>query len=161
MSKKKIITKKVKKGKFYHFHEGSPSGHPGMVYWKNDNKNLYLAVTTDSSPGEHRTKLAYPTSSNVSKSYVYNRPLLAKRKNIGGKEMACGLIKRINSKLKLLAKDILERLLILIDEIEDILENLKRNQNIKKSLFLGHLSSYTAYRDKPIKTKINKLINNK
>ena len=104
MSKKKIITKKVKKGKFYHFHEGSPSGHPGMVYWKNDNKNLYLAVTTDSSPGEHRTKLAYPTSSNVSKSYVYNRPLLAKRKNIGGERNGMRFDKKDKQQIKVISK---------------------------------------------------------
>lgn len=83
MSKRKRYSKHIEKGKFYHFHEGSPRGHPGMVYWKNDKKNLYLAVTTDSTAGEHRTSLNAPTDSAVEKSYVYNRPLLAKRKDIG------------------------------------------------------------------------------
>ena len=60
------------------------TGHPGMIYWKNDNKNLYLALTTDTSDGEHRTKLTVPTEKSVNNSFVNNRPLLAKRKNIGG-----------------------------------------------------------------------------
>ena len=84
MAKKKYCPKHLIKGRFYHFHEGSPKGHPGMVFWKCDKRNLYLALTTDSSNGEHRTKLTTPTSNDISKSFVYNRPLLAKRKDIGG-----------------------------------------------------------------------------
>lgn len=80
--KKKI--KHILKGYFYHIHEGSPTGHPGMVYWKNDKRNLYLALTTDSSSGEHRTKLSEATDETVEQSFVYNRPLLAKRRDIGG-----------------------------------------------------------------------------
>ena len=83
MANQKII-KNIQKGKFYHIHEGSPSGHPGMVYWKSDKRNLYLAITTDSSDGEHRTLLTTSTSSDVQHSYVYNRPTLAKRRDIGG-----------------------------------------------------------------------------
>lgn len=84
MSKKHKFSKHIQKGRFYHIHEGSPTGHPGMIYWKNDRKNLYLAFTTDTSNGQNRTKLTVPTEKGVSESYVNNRPLLAKRKNIGG-----------------------------------------------------------------------------
>lgn len=35
MSKKRIVDKKLKKGKFYAVHEGSKHGHPGKLYWKN------------------------------------------------------------------------------------------------------------------------------
>ena len=83
MSKKKMISKLIRKGKFYHVHEGSNKGHPGMVFWKNDNRNLYLLITTDSDYGSHRTKLKHPTDSRVKISFVQNRPMLAKRKNIG------------------------------------------------------------------------------
>ena len=83
MAKKKIVTKHIRKGCFYHIHEGSKTGHPGKIYWKNDQKNLYLVITTDSTDGEHRTKLQFPTDSRVSVSFVYNRPMLAKRKDIG------------------------------------------------------------------------------
>ena len=84
MKNHKKITKSIQKGKFYHVHEGSPTGHPGMVFWKNDKRNLYLTITTDSSEGEHRTMLSAPTSNEVKHSFVYNRPTLAKRRDIGG-----------------------------------------------------------------------------
>ena len=42
MAKKIIYSKQIEKGRFYHIHEGSPTGHPGMVFWKNDKRNLYL-----------------------------------------------------------------------------------------------------------------------
>ena len=83
MSKRYLVSKRIHKGKFYHFHDGSKTGHPGMVYWKSDRKNLYLAVTTDSEDGTHRTPLKYPIEKGVKKSFVKNRPLLAKRKNVG------------------------------------------------------------------------------
>ena len=83
MSKRKVYNKHIIKGFFYHIHEGSPSGHPGMIFWKSDKKNLYLALTTDSSIGQHRTRLSAPTSANVRHSFVYNRPTLCKRKDIG------------------------------------------------------------------------------
>ena len=83
MPKKHHASKSIKKGRFYHFHDGSKTGHPGMVYWKNDRKNLYLAVTTDSEDGTHRTPLKHSIEKRIKKSFVKNRPLLAKRKNIG------------------------------------------------------------------------------
>ena len=84
MSKKYIYLKHIEKGRFYHIHEGSPTGHPGMVFWKNDKRNLYLVLTTDSSIGKHRTKLKQKTSESIKHSFVYNRPSLVKRKDIGG-----------------------------------------------------------------------------
>lgn len=50
MSKKKLVLKKLQKGKFYAVHEGSKKGHPGKLYWKNDNKNLYLFIKTGTTP---------------------------------------------------------------------------------------------------------------
>ena len=84
MKKHKKDIKSIQKGRFYHVHEGSPTGHPGMVFWKNDKRNLYLTITTDSSEGEHRTMLSTPTSKEIKHSFVYNRPTLAKRRDIGG-----------------------------------------------------------------------------
>ena len=98
------IIKKIKKGKFYHIHEGSPTGHPGMVYWKNDKRNLYLALTTDSKAGDHRTKLKFPTSKDVSESFINNRPLLAKRKNIGGERVGMKFDKRDKDIVKTISR---------------------------------------------------------
>lgn len=88
----------IKIGHFYLIHDGSPTGHPGYVIWKDDAKNLYLVIRLDSyKPGEttkeerrvrHITKLKYPTSSTVVNSYVKNRPTMCKRKDIGKKPFA-------------------------------------------------------------------------
>ena len=83
MSKKRIVDKKLKKGKFYAVHEGSKHGHPGKLYWKNDQKNLYLFLKTGTSPSPENIVLIVPTEDGVRRSYVYKRPLLAKRRDVG------------------------------------------------------------------------------
>lgn len=102
--KNKPIRKCIQKGRFYHIHEGSRTGHPGMVYWKNDNKNLYLVITTDSKNGTHRTQLTYPIDSTVSLSFVQNRPMLAKSKNIGGQHSGMKFNKNDKPLLKLVSR---------------------------------------------------------
>ena len=104
MSIKIKYGKHIQKGRFYHIHEGSPSGHPGMIYWKNDKRNLYFALTTDSSCGEHRTKLTTPTSWDVKHSYVYNRPTLAKRKDIGSKYVFMRFNKKDKALLRVISR---------------------------------------------------------
>ena len=84
MSKKKIVQKKLWKGRFYVVHEGSPRGHPGKLYWKNDNKNLYLFIKTGTTPTPETIVLFFPTEKGISKSYVYKKPVLAKRRDVGG-----------------------------------------------------------------------------
>lgn len=93
MNKKKII----EVGKFYLIHDGSKTGHPGLVVWKDDETNRYLVIRIDSDkPNEttkeergvkHITKLKHPTSKNVINSYAKNRPTMCKRKDIGAKEL--------------------------------------------------------------------------
>ena len=102
--KKNKPMKHIEKGSFYHIHEGSPTGHPGMIYWKNDKRNLYLALTTDSSYGEHRTKLSSQTSSKVSHSFVYNRPTLLKRRDIGSKYAEMHFSKNDKPLLKVISR---------------------------------------------------------
>ncbi len=99
MSKAIKPKKIIQKGRFYHIHEGSPTGHPGMIYWKNDKKNLYLALTVDSSYGSHRTKIL-PISNTIKHSYVQNRPVLAKRKDIGGQRFDLKFSKKNKKLLK-------------------------------------------------------------
>lgn len=87
--------KNIEVGKFYFIHDGSKTGHPGYVVWKDDEKNRYLVVRTDSDKkgsdpkkdrGEkHITLLKHPTESKVMNSYVHNRPMMCKRKDIGSK----------------------------------------------------------------------------
>ena len=86
--------KQIEVGKFYFIHDGSKTGHPGYVVWKDDEKNRYLVVRFDSDKFDveqtkeqrgirHITKLKHPTSNDVMNSYVHNRPMLCKRKDIG------------------------------------------------------------------------------
>ena len=80
--------KDLKTGCFYLTHDGSKSGHPGMIYWKNDKKNLYLAITTGTSEkgDPHFLELTEPTEKGVSHSYVNKRPFLGKRRDFGSNE---------------------------------------------------------------------------
>ena len=85
----------IEVGKFYLVFDGSKTGHPGLVIWKNDDQNRYLVIRTNSDKkgkltkeemGEkHITKLRHATDKNVINSYVHNRPMLCKRKDIGNK----------------------------------------------------------------------------
>ena len=87
-------SKVIEVGKFYFIHDGSKTGHPGFVVWKDDNANRYLVVRFDSDKFnveltkeqrgiQHITKLSHPTSETVMNSYVHNRPMICKRKDIG------------------------------------------------------------------------------
>lgn len=90
--------KNIEVGKFYFIHDGSKTGHPGYVVWKDDEKNRYLVVRTDSDKiGDvpkykrgikHITKLSHPTDDVVVNSYVRNRPLLCKRKDFGSIDLS-------------------------------------------------------------------------
>ena len=90
----KVLLKNIEVGKFYYIHDGSKTGHPGLVIWKDDNANRYLVVRFDSDKFDveltkeqrriqHITKLKHPTSDTVMNSYVHNRPMICKRKDIG------------------------------------------------------------------------------
>lgn len=86
-------TKTIEVNKFYFIHDDSFTGHPGLVVSKNDELNRYLVVRFDSDkfgvPSKrdnglrHITELSHPISENIAKSYVRNRPMLCKRKDIG------------------------------------------------------------------------------
>ena len=85
--------KTIEIGKFYLIHDGSRTGHPGYVIWKDDEKNRYLVIRFDSDKFgdipkkdrgvKHITLLSKPTSKEVLNSYVRNRPTLCKRRDIG------------------------------------------------------------------------------
>ena len=87
------IIRIIEIGNFYFIHDDSSTGHPGFVVWKDDIANRYLVVRTDSDKeGEvpkdqrgarHITKLKHIIGRGIITSYVKNRPLLCKRKDIG------------------------------------------------------------------------------
>ena len=82
MSKKRIYSKHLVKGKFY-----SVNKHPGLIVSKNDKKNRYLAVVTGTTKRKHQTALRHPTEDRIKASFVNNRPVLGKRKHYGSKEL--------------------------------------------------------------------------
>ena len=85
--------KVIELGMFYYIHDGSKSGHPGLVVWKDDEANRYLVIRFDSDKQgdipkidrdiRHITKLKHTTDNNIINSYVRNRPMLCKRKDFG------------------------------------------------------------------------------
>ena len=82
MSKKKIFNKHLEKGRFYIVNK-----HPGLIVFKNDRKNIYVAVITGTSRKRHQTVLKHPTGKSNRTSYVNNRPVLGKRKHFGSHEL--------------------------------------------------------------------------
>ena len=69
--------------KFYLVHDGSRRGHPGFLVWKDDQANLYLLIKFGSSKSDNNVQLKHPISSSVLQSFVYKRPFVGKRKDVG------------------------------------------------------------------------------
>lgn len=87
MSKKKIFSKHLEKGKFY-IHNDKHGGHPSLLYKKRDQKNTYYIVIFTSSNGPKRTKLKHSVEPiKVKISFVHNSPTIAKRRDLGSKPM--------------------------------------------------------------------------
>lgn len=84
MARKKIVNKKLHKGRYYLHRDNSKVGfHPSYIYYKNDNKNQYKLVCFTTSSGSHRTRLNKNINPNSSSPcYVLNSPRIAKRKSI-------------------------------------------------------------------------------
>ena len=88
MSKKKLCSKHLEKGRFY-IHSDGHGGHPALLYKKNDKKNLYFVVVFISSNGPKRKKLKYSIQpEKIKTSYVHNSPVIAKRKDLGRKPLS-------------------------------------------------------------------------
>ena len=81
-------TRIINVGKFYLIFEGSKTGHPGYIIWKNDDHNLYLAIKFGTSPNKNNTKLNLSLRKDDKENLVYNKLFLGKRKNIGKKELS-------------------------------------------------------------------------
>ena len=87
MSKKKLYSKHLQKGRFY-VHGDCNGGHPAFLYKKRDNKNLYFLVIFTSSPGKKRIRLKHSLdATRTKKSFVHDTPTISKRKDIGRKPL--------------------------------------------------------------------------
>lgn len=101
MRHKKIFNKHLEKGRFY-----AVNKHPGLIVFKNDRKNIYLAAVTGTTKRKHQTMLKHPTELKVKASYVNNRPVQGRRKHFGSKELK-GM--RIHSEDRIIIKIISKR----------------------------------------------------
>ena len=78
-------TKVIEVGKFYLIHDGSKTGHPGYIIWKDEIQNIFLAIKFGTTPNLKNLKLSHPISTNIKATYVYKKPFLGKRKDFGSK----------------------------------------------------------------------------
>lgn len=58
MSDNKTTIKNIEIGKFYLIHDGSKTGHPGFVVWKDDSANLYLLIKFGSA--QNKDNMIFP-----------------------------------------------------------------------------------------------------
>lgn len=70
MSKKKIYSKHLEKGRFY-IHSDGHGGHPALLYKKRDKKNIYFIVVFTSSNGPKRKKLNIVSNQKRLKNHIY------------------------------------------------------------------------------------------
>ena len=82
-NQKKI--KNIEIGKYYLIHDGSKSGHPGLIIWKDDQANLYLAIKIGSTSNKNNTLLNSNLTNDIINHYYYNKPFLGKHKDFGSK----------------------------------------------------------------------------
>ena len=91
--------KMIQVGKFYFIHDQSKVGHPGYIVWKNDEKNIYLAIKFGSSPNEHNFPYVRAVGERIKKSYIYKRAFLGKRRAFSKKELTDMIITDEEAKL--------------------------------------------------------------
>jgi len=75
--------KNISVGKFYLIYDGSYPGHPGLIVWKDDKANLYLAIKFGTSSVKNNVLFKYPIDEKITNSYVFKRFFLGKRKDFG------------------------------------------------------------------------------
>ena len=84
MSDDKIV-RNIEVGKIYLLFDGSKGGHPGLIVWKDDDMNLYIAIKFGTTKNDGNIPLQYQIVEGK-KSYIYKRLFVGKRKDIGKKE---------------------------------------------------------------------------
>ena len=80
-------TKIIEVETFHQIFDGSKSGHPGYIIWKNDNHNLYLAIKFGTSVNKNNTELHFSIRKGDKENLVYLRLFLGKRKNFSKNEL--------------------------------------------------------------------------
>ena len=79
----KPLKREICVGRYYLIHDGSKTGHPGLLIWTDEIANLYLFIKFGTSRNKDNMPLSNSLSLNVKAQFFYKRPLLVKRKDIG------------------------------------------------------------------------------
>lgn len=100
MSKKKIYNKHLEKGRFYHRSDNS-GGHPALIYYKCDKKNIYVSLIFTSSKGKDVIHLKKSIDKDFPNKnyYVHPTPYIGKRRNYGRKPLSRLRIDKSDKKL--------------------------------------------------------------
>lgn len=96
--KTKIEIKVLNVGTFHIIYDGSPHGHPGYIVWKDDEKNLYIAIKFGTSLNKNNFKLQKQIDSEKER-YIYKRLFVGKRKDFGKQELTQFVITKEVKKL--------------------------------------------------------------
>ena len=86
MSKKKIYSKHLEKGRFYHRGDNK-GGHPAFIYEKNDKKNKYktLVFTSAHAEGTKRLNCGIDIANPKKLFYVHLKIYIGRRRDFGRK----------------------------------------------------------------------------
>ena len=79
-------TKVLEIGKFYFIHDGSKTGHPGYIVWKDDEKNIYVALKFGTSKNNENILLTTKISL-ATRNYIYKKLFVGKRKDFSSKAL--------------------------------------------------------------------------
>ena len=155
-------TKVIETQTFHQIFDGSKSGHPGYIIWKNDDHNLYLAIKFGTTSNKNNTKMNYSIRKGDKENLYYTKLFLGKRKNFGKNELTEMIIN----------EEKLQEILAEIDFLNptyssDIRRHDKRFYNwaIKNPLYQGQLSDPMGPADDNTiqndSKNVNKILKNK
>ena len=74
-------TKVIEVGKFYLIHDGSKTGHPGFIFWCDQNLNIYLAIKFGTSKNPKNIEFLHAVGNGIAQSFIYKKAFLGKRKD--------------------------------------------------------------------------------
>lgn len=133
--------KTIEVGKFYFIHDGSKTGHPGFVIWKDDEKNLYIAIKFGSTSNAHNFPFGRAVGKRANQSFVYKRGFIGKRKDYSRTTLLD--MHLYKNEIKSLLKKVDFVNLVYSSNINrKDKRHIKRLMGIKKSPFQGQLSGY-------------------
>ena len=74
--------KKLEIGKFYLIHDGNKTGHPGFIVWKDDTRNIYIAIKFGTTKNKNNIPLQNKID-NKRRRFIYKRLFVGRRKDFG------------------------------------------------------------------------------